>query len=211
MKTLSIRQPWAWAIIHTGKDVENRTWKTKLRGDFLVHASKKFDNEGYKWIKNNAKKLGLSNIPEKKQFELGGIIGKVKLVDCVENSNSHWFFGPIGFKLENPSPISFIPLKGKLSFFEVLFFENEDATSCHPLDHFISMVKSDGLKEISILEAIPDFRNEDHVWCGYVDAATERNECNKSSCDAWIKGKGNVCDNRGRLYSHGEKVTLKLD
>ena len=24
-KALSIRQPWAWAIIHAGKDVENRS------------------------------------------------------------------------------------------------------------------------------------------------------------------------------------------
>lgn len=25
---LSIRQPWAWAILHAGKDIENRDWHT---------------------------------------------------------------------------------------------------------------------------------------------------------------------------------------
>jgi len=70
MKALSIRQPWAWAIIHAGKDVENRTWKTKMTGEFLVHASKSFDHEGYKWIRDNKEKLGLVHIPEKEQFKL---------------------------------------------------------------------------------------------------------------------------------------------
>ena len=30
LKALSINQPWAWAIIQCGKDVENRKWKTNL-------------------------------------------------------------------------------------------------------------------------------------------------------------------------------------
>ncbi len=29
---LSIRQPWAWLIIHACKDVENRDWPTRVRG-----------------------------------------------------------------------------------------------------------------------------------------------------------------------------------
>jgi len=27
MKALTLKQPWAWAVAHAGKDVENRTWK----------------------------------------------------------------------------------------------------------------------------------------------------------------------------------------
>jgi hypothetical protein len=26
MKALSIKQPWVWAILNVGKDIENRTW-----------------------------------------------------------------------------------------------------------------------------------------------------------------------------------------
>ena len=39
MKALSIRQPWAWLIVHGRKDIENRSWRTKFRGRFLVHAA----------------------------------------------------------------------------------------------------------------------------------------------------------------------------
>lgn len=39
MKALSIRQPWAWLILHGGKDIENRSWNTNFRGRFLIHAA----------------------------------------------------------------------------------------------------------------------------------------------------------------------------
>jgi hypothetical protein len=36
---LSLRQPWAWAVLHAGKRVENRCWSTTFRGEFLIHAA----------------------------------------------------------------------------------------------------------------------------------------------------------------------------
>jgi hypothetical protein len=39
VKALSIRQPWVWAIVHAGKDIENRTWWTPYRGPVLIHAA----------------------------------------------------------------------------------------------------------------------------------------------------------------------------
>ena len=38
MKAITIKQPWAWAIIFAGKDIENRTWHTHDRGPLLIHA-----------------------------------------------------------------------------------------------------------------------------------------------------------------------------
>ena len=38
---LSVRQPWAWALLFGGKDVENRTWSTRHRGRIWIHASKR--------------------------------------------------------------------------------------------------------------------------------------------------------------------------
>ena len=32
MKALTIKQPWAWAILHGGKDIENRNWFTSVAG-----------------------------------------------------------------------------------------------------------------------------------------------------------------------------------
>lgn len=36
---LSVRQPWAHAIMFLGKDVENRGWSTDHRGRLWIHAS----------------------------------------------------------------------------------------------------------------------------------------------------------------------------
>lgn len=40
MRVLTVRQPWAWAIIHGGKDVENRTRNIagSYRGPVAIHA-----------------------------------------------------------------------------------------------------------------------------------------------------------------------------
>ena len=38
MIALSIRNPWAWAIVSGLKPVENRSWVTHFRGRFAVHA-----------------------------------------------------------------------------------------------------------------------------------------------------------------------------
>lgn len=42
MRALSIRQPWAWSILHAGKDVENRQWRHRPghHGPTLLHAGK---------------------------------------------------------------------------------------------------------------------------------------------------------------------------
>ena len=38
VKALSIKQPYPHHIFHDGKDVENRSWGTRGRGWFIVHA-----------------------------------------------------------------------------------------------------------------------------------------------------------------------------
>jgi hypothetical protein len=35
---LTMHQPWAWAAIYGGKDVENRRRRTAYRGPLLIHA-----------------------------------------------------------------------------------------------------------------------------------------------------------------------------
>jgi hypothetical protein len=43
MRILTVRQPWAWAIIHAGKDVENRVRNVagSYRGPVAIHAARK--------------------------------------------------------------------------------------------------------------------------------------------------------------------------
>ncbi len=114
MKALSVQQPWAWAIFH-GKPVENRTWSTSYRGPLLIHAGKRYDKGGAWWIENHR---GL-RLPDVRTIGLGGFIGIVDLVDCVQKHESPWFFGPRGLVLANPRRIEFIPYPGRLGLFDV--------------------------------------------------------------------------------------------
>jgi len=40
---LTIRQPWAWAIAHADKRVENRGWTVSHRGVIAIHAARSLD------------------------------------------------------------------------------------------------------------------------------------------------------------------------
>ncbi|MEE5085110.1 ASCH domain-containing protein [Pseudomonas syringae] len=123
MKALSIRQPWAWLIIYGGKDIENRTWNTKFRGRFLVHASAGCTKKQWAEAVSFALKAGVikhpADVPPINELELGCIIGSVELADCVDTSDSPWYMGHKGFVLTNPKPTAITPYKGRLGFFEV--------------------------------------------------------------------------------------------
>ena len=117
-RALSIRQPWALMIVLGYKPVENRTWKTKYRGDLLIHAAQKFDNEGYRWIKQNFPHIELP--PANgflNGFQRGGIIGSARLVDCVTEHDSPWFSGPVGLVMADPRPLPFVRCDGRLGLF----------------------------------------------------------------------------------------------
>lgn len=121
MKVLSIRQPWAWLIVNGHKDIENRTWSTRFRGEVLIHASKGMTRDEYEQASHFAFHvhggcdLGL---PSFEMLERGGIVGVAEIVDCVSQSGSRWFVGEYGFVLRNASPLPFAPMRGMLGFFD---------------------------------------------------------------------------------------------
>lgn len=126
---LSVRQPWAWAIIHAGKDIENRSWQAvnhglRQRGRIAVHAAKGLAKTEYEDARDTINEIlaaapdfGL-RCPEARDLLRGGIIGTVGVVDVVTESDSDWFFGPRGLVLRNPLPLrDFIPAVGALGYF----------------------------------------------------------------------------------------------
>lgn len=113
---LSIRQPWAWAILHAGKRIENRTWATSYRGPFCIHAAKGMTGREQAEFDGFIKSMGLEP-PNYGGLPRGGIVGTARLVSCTSSSASPWFFGPYGFVLDEVQPVDFIPCKGKLAFF----------------------------------------------------------------------------------------------
>jgi hypothetical protein len=116
MLALSIRQPWAWATLHGGKDIENRRWRTEVRGRVLIHASKTMTKLDLYYF--HASDAGRKCLPDLTDLFYGGIIGSVEIIDCVMQSKSPWFAGPYGFVLRNPVTLPFRPYKGHLKFFE---------------------------------------------------------------------------------------------
>lgn len=127
MKAISVRAPWWWFILHAGKDIENRDWHTNYRGTVLLHASKWWRPaevfEDAEWAHETAertKTLRYDMVYEDVRALGSHIVGKVDIVDCVNHSDSSWFFGDFGFVLANP--VAFrtpIPCKGALGLFDV--------------------------------------------------------------------------------------------
>lgn len=122
---LSIRQPWAWSILHAGKDIENRKWPTRLRGPICIHAAKGMTRDDYEDCLATAHTISRTHpfpggltLPAPDALQRGGIVGTADIVDCVADSASPWFFGRYGFVLRNVKPLEFIPVRGALGFFE---------------------------------------------------------------------------------------------
>lgn len=127
MKAITIKQPWATLIAEGYKKYEFRTWKTKYRGDILIHAGKGIDKKAMERFKH----LNL-------EYPVGKIIAKAIITDCVKvddrlrdvlakkdpivykgviNKTSNDWDG-YGFKLENIEKINPIEVNGKLSLWD---------------------------------------------------------------------------------------------
>lgn len=125
MKALSIRQPWAWAIIHAGKDIENRTWWTYYRGPVFIHAAKGMTRDEYEDCLDTIHHISRTHsfpaglpLPVFEELERGGIVGQARIINCCSKSCSPWFSGPYGFVLVDAKPLPFRPIKGALGFFD---------------------------------------------------------------------------------------------
>lgn len=86
MKALSVRPPWAGAIIRAHgpfKDIENRSWYTRHRGTIAIHASTKIDM-------HSIGKGGDADILSLRQAErsVGHILGTIDLVDVHQEGDS---------------------------------------------------------------------------------------------------------------------------
>lgn len=148
MKVITIRQPWAYLIVHGIKDIENRTWpcpKKYIRQRVLIHASAtswtwhRVINYFTKPIRDVFIKLGY-NGTWLRELPTGKIIGSVEIVECVINHPSIWAEKTENYTVGmNPklheditgkritynwilaNPVIYenpIPAKGKLSFWD---------------------------------------------------------------------------------------------
>ena len=73
MYALSIHQPWAWAILNVGKNVENRRWRTRYRGPLLIHAGKSSTSYEFHAAGWEAK-FGM-RLPPWEELTIGSLLG----------------------------------------------------------------------------------------------------------------------------------------
>jgi len=121
---LSVRQPWAWAIIYAGKDIENRSSYAITKGEMepkriAIHAAQGVSQKDYE----NARLYMLEHCgidcPAPDELLRGCIIGGVTVTRIVNDHASPWFMGPRGLVLRDPLP--YRPkgkTTGKLSYFK---------------------------------------------------------------------------------------------
>jgi hypothetical protein len=124
MKVLSVKNPWAYLIMHHGKDIENRTYKTNFRGEVLIHASlKSACFEDYASIMpEHFQYNDLMTMLTRAEPTNGCILGSIRIVDCVQDSQSGWAEpGLWHWVLENPTLLPEpIPAKGMLGFWQYI-------------------------------------------------------------------------------------------
>jgi len=102
MRAITVKQPWAYAIFHGGKDVENRSQNLigSLPIQLAIHVSKSRDESprfprGFTYLRD---------IPEANDPALRGkIIGVVTLVAISDAHESVWYQGGrYAYVFENP-------------------------------------------------------------------------------------------------------------
>lgn len=139
---ISIRQPWAHAIVHCGKDVENRRRKSSHRGLTLIHASAGMEAHEFDGFTAFVRQRGLDPLCSfgPADVQRGGIIGWAEVADCVEDSSSPWFMGPTAYVLRNPQPLPFIPCRGTVA---PLFWKPEPEVQLRVLEARAFLTKSE--------------------------------------------------------------------
>lgn len=116
---LSVRQPWAWALLYGGKTIENRTWRTRHRGRIWIHASERENRddieEAVRLVAQSWKCNPRQAIEHYREHaHRRAILGSMALTDCcrldeLDRSDplrsSPWAEGPWLWLVTDPDPL----------------------------------------------------------------------------------------------------------
>lgn len=124
---LSVRQPWAWAIVYADKRVENRSrgavnYMGGHRGPLAIHAAKGMTREEYESAAEFMAAIGVV-CPPAGDLVRGGIIGVAVLADIMrevresDRAANPWLFGPAALILTDVRAVDPVPALGALGLF----------------------------------------------------------------------------------------------
>jgi hypothetical protein len=149
MRAITSQQPWAWAIIHGGKDIENRTtigtWRPAIGQRIAIHAGQRWSDRGPQfeplldawrsWVTNEASGMQGWCVLRRDSLaiELGAIIGTAELVDVHPAAGCCAPWGEASYTehggakrvdvvhlvLEHPRRVEPIPCRGALGLWTV--------------------------------------------------------------------------------------------
>lgn len=125
---LSVRQPWAWAIVHGNKDIvhgvkdiENRSAAAVRHGmrpaEIAIHAARGMTRDEYENARRFMQSIGV-DCPRPDLLTRGAVIGRATVTAIVRRHESPWFVGPCGLVLANAAAAEMpIPAQGELGYF----------------------------------------------------------------------------------------------
>lgn len=114
---LTLKQPWAYAIFHLGKDVENRNWTPQrypLNNTLYIHAGLSYDRLGRAWIEDQF------DVEIPRDLPRGGLVGRVRFSSFDErNSPSRWAVeGQYHWIVDSLRLCNFHPCRGQRNIWE---------------------------------------------------------------------------------------------
>lgn len=133
MLVLTLKQPYAWMVIHGSKDIENRSWVNALvnhlitRGEsFAIHAGVSVRRDYYEQAVAYARTQDPElRVPAREDLVLGAILGTVVPTEVFRPEDwlpaRRWHMrGQYGWALRDRTALPVpIPAKGKQGFWSV--------------------------------------------------------------------------------------------
>jgi len=91
VRVITLRQPWAWAIVYAGKDVENRAANIAgaYRGPLAIHAGLTIDEDAMAVFRDT------HGIPNPQALDLRGVVVGVTTLE--DQHGPHFNYGRCGF------------------------------------------------------------------------------------------------------------------
>lgn len=157
MLALSYRQPWCWALLHAGKDLENRRWRRRIRGPVLIHASQGCTLDEYGEAAAFIEDVCGKRPPHLNELPRGGFCGVLTFtgellspapdVDWFGTgccSNDWHMHDQWGYRVRDARELPFVPYKGMLGLFDVPIdaFRGRDTAEWERLDPYRALYEA---------------------------------------------------------------------
>jgi hypothetical protein len=117
LQAITLWRPWTWAIVHAGKDVENRGWPPpkRLVGSYIaIHAGKRWDDDAVFALREYQ---GVQ-VPIGAEEHQVGVVAIARIAGVIppqgEPGVSRWWAsGAFGWKLADVVPIPAVVCNGR--------------------------------------------------------------------------------------------------